>query len=367
MKESQPDIRIGLITDGEPQMKISGDFTVVNNLLIGEGFHWQRNVEAFFKGKIERLSRPQQNIHIVNVLPVEDYIISVTGSEMNPAAPLEFLKAHAVISRSWALRKLFEKKPSQIPNDCSNTWEESDIHKGFDVCSDDHCQRYQGFTHNINMVNPELASRETYGEILVTENGTIADTRFSKCCGGHTELFSTCWADEDFDYLPAQRDPWCDLSSMNEKDRVKLLQTSLKAYDMENDVIGGWTVETDKDSIVRRLKNIHNKDIGNLLEIKIIERGKSNRAKRISLIGTKGAVNIGKELAIRRLLSGNCLYSSDFDIIETPKSFIFKGKGWGHGVGLCQIGASRMAYEGHDYKEILSFYYPGTKIVKAYE
>lgn len=363
---SQPEIKIGLLTEGEPRITVSGNNYLLDNLLIGLGFHWQKTIPVKLSGKIDMLSLPQHNIHCINILGIEDYLKSVIGSEMSPDCPMEFLKAHAVISRSWALRKI-SNKSDFFPSNPTDTicWEESDSHIGFDVCSDDHCQRYQG----IQEQQPRLteAVTATYSEVLVDSNGMTADTRFSKCCGGFTETFSTCWADMDYHYLISKEDPWCDLSSMDPVEREKLLGCILKKYDRQTTDFIDWETETDTEYITQKIKERFNRDIGRIKNIYKIETGKSGRIKRLGIEGTKQTIVIGKELTIRRLLDKNCLYSSWFDIRKTTSGFRLAGHGWGHGVGLCQIGAARMAYEGYNYRDILEFYYPGTRIIKAYE
>lgn len=364
-------INVGLITDGKPLIEpLDGGFRL-SNLLIGEGFHWQRVIEADLEGEANILSTPQGNIHIVNRLPLESYIESVVGSEMNPEAPIEFLKAHAIISRSWAIGKI---SASAIPSpDYDDTpimirdgneiisWEESDTHEGFDVCSDDHCQRYQGIPSKSAQRCME-AVRATRGLVLTDKDGGVADARFSKCCGGMTELFSSCWKEKDPHYLVAKADPWCDLSDMPEERREKMLSISLKGYDKSTDDFHDWKASVTREELRQRTLDIYKKDLGDILHLLPIERGKSGRITKLRIIGAKGELSVGKTLPIRRLLSAKCLKSSWFDVNETNDGFELHGHGWGHGVGLCQIGAARMAYEGKDCEEILSFYYPGARI-----
>lgn len=361
----QPEIRIGIRTEGPPVIMKEDDTHIVRNLLIGDGFHWQKSIIAMFKGDFFNLEIPQGNIHCVNVLPIEDYIVSVASSEMNPEAPLEFLKAHSVISRTWALKKIINPVMAVSRNKGTVSWEESDSHIGFDVCGDDHCQRYQG----INPINESVkqAVKATFGEILIDSTEKIADTRFSKCCGGKTEVFSTCWADEDYDYLVSKKDPWCDISSLDEVTKRGFIDKVLKSYDKTLSDFGNWEVSVRKNTIANNIRNHFGTDLGQNLKIHIIERGKSGRIKTLGIIGDNASLKIGKELTVRKILSDSCLYSSWFDITDNGDSFMFKGHGWGHGVGLCQIGAVRMAFEGKNYREILEFYYPGLKLKKAYD
>lgn len=362
---AEPHIRIGVITDGEPVLSTHPDGTCVENLLIGEGFHWQRSMRAIMKGRFETLTPRQGNIRITNILPLEQYIESVVASEMNPNAPLEFLKAHAVISRSWALRKVMG-----LHGECRHGeeqgagirigWEESDDHTGFDVCSDDHCQRYQGMP-------PEHAARAcdavkaTRGVVLTDADGNVADARFSKCCGGMTEIFSTCWADRDYPYLVSKADPWCATPGRT------VLETVLKDYDSETTDFHDWETAVDAAEIAQRLKEKYNACIGDITDIKACDRGPSGRIKTLTLTGDRGSITIGKELAIRRLLAADCLKSSWFDVRKEGTSFRLSGHGWGHGVGLCQIGAAAMAAAGHDFRSILDFYYPTASLNRIYE
>lgn len=201
MKE--PRIRVGLITRGRPEISDSGDHHIVSNLLIGEGFHWEKTIPVKVKGDIELLDSPQGNIHCINSIGIEDYLAAVIGSEMNSAAPTALRQAHAVISRSWALLRL-NRPVCEAPHFAPDgnryiSWEEAEGHTGFDVCSDDHCQRYQGFNENSEQL--------CRGMVLTTPDGRVVDTRFSKCCGGRTEVFGSCWAEDDHDYLKSFDDP----------------------------------------------------------------------------------------------------------------------------------------------------------------
>lgn len=363
-------IRVGIITDGEPEIHtVTTDYgpcNLVSNLLIGEGFHWQKTCEGRLPGVLLPLAEPQGNIRMVNVVPIEDYILSVISSEMNQDAPFEFLKAHAVISRSWAVRKVLKCQETAFPLPEDGklnfiTWEESDLHDGFHVCNDDHCQRYQGFPLHINQ-NVKEAVRATRGLVLKDKKGEIADARFSKCCGGTTEIFSSCWADKDFDYLVSKRDPWCDLSTLSVENIKLFLSAALKDYDLDTHDFYEWTQDVDKDWLRSSVINKYGIDPGQIENLEVVKRGRSGRATLIGIKGSACTLTVGKELAIRRLLSEKCLYSSQFEVEDGGSFFRLTGRGWGHGVGLCQIGAARMAFEGMDYKSILQFYYPCTSI-----
>lgn len=371
-------IKIGIKTAGEPIIKMGEGFTLVENMLIGDGFHWQKTIRAKLPGEvsfnrikevnIKESKRREENVTIINTLPLEDYLECVVGSEMNPAAPIEFLKAHAVISRSWALGKILDIHPkgSNISKDDGGVligWDDTGTHKEFHVCSDDHCQRYQGLQPISSVALSAI--RETMGEVLTTKEGEVLDARFSKCCGGKTELFETCWQSDSKTGLVSVTDPWCDLSDLPDLSRRALLSTILKDYDLSTDGYGySWEVTVPKELIRRRLEECFNKNIGDIVKIEAVHRGISGRIDFLSVEGTCGNIEIGKELWVRRILSDSHLYSSAFEIKEEGESFILKGKGWGHGVGLCQIGAAHMATRGYTYRQILSFYYPEALIHK---
>ena len=386
------EIKVGIKTDGRPILRKDGEFTVLENMLIGDGFHWEKRIKSRLSGKVEvlkpgegevwrgeeskgepsfeenRYEESEDKVTLINTLPVETYLECVVGSEMNPAAPIEFLKAHAVISRSWALGKILNLHPcdteGQLNTDCSLIgWDDTGSHRLFHVCSDDHCQRYQGH----QKVHPTSlqAIRDTADEVLISSGGNIIDARFSKCCGGVTELFSTCWQPLDPDGIKSIKDPWCDLSGLSTQSRRLLLSGVLKDYDLSTPGYGyRWETEITKAEIERNLMRKFDKDIGKLLKVIPVHRGPSRRIDLIRLEGTESSLDIGKELWIRRLLSDSHLYSSAFDIEDLGDRLKLRGRGWGHGVGLCQIGAANMAANGATYQEILTFYYPGTSLTK---
>ena len=372
------EIRIGIKTDGPPLIKRTDGYTELKNMLIGDGFHWQKTISAKLPGKIELLGEDgltipygdcffdAENVLLINIVPLEKYLECVVGSEMNPLAPPEFLKAQAVVSRNWSLGKIvgshaagnegFVNDPQTIIG-----WDDTSAHRGFHVCSDDHCQRYQG----LQQVSKEAedAIRTTENEILEDEEGHLIDTRFSKCCGGITEVFSTCWQENDYRSLKSFRDPWCDLSSLDESDRGTLLSSILKDYDLATRNYGfSWETEISKSDVRTNLRRKFGKDIGEIRSLEVLERGPSGRIRLLKINGTDSSISLGKELWIRRLLSPSHLYSSAFEIEDLGEGFRLHGKGWGHGVGLCQIGAAHMAYAGKDYKSILSFYYPDSRL-----
>lgn len=355
-------LRVHILTDGNPEVVPIETGFIVKNSLIGSSFHWEERRELCFTGDYEILDG-----RLINIISVEDYLVSVIASEMNPKAPLEFLKAHAVISRSWCVGKLLH-----LHSDCSavgkihtsNTiigWNDTSDHEGFDICNDDHCQRYQGLGSDRDRL--EVARRaveETKEMVLTSSDGTIADTRFSKHCSGHTELFSTCWHDEDKPYLQAFEDPFCDLSDMSAAERQYFLASILNDYDIDTQ-FDHWTVDVSKSDIRRFIREKFGFDTGRVHSVVAIATGPSGRHKLLK-IEAEHPLTLGKELFIRRALSDSHLHSSAFQIEDRGEILRLHGKGWGHGVGLCQIGAARMAREGADFRQILSFYYPGTSL-----
>ena len=369
-----------------------GSTFTLHDVTIGIGFHWERNEEQTFSGQLKFIVEDGL-VRAINILPVEDYLTSVISSEMKPTATKEFLKAHAVISRSWVLAQL--RSPYQKPDITTPItndhilnrlikWYDHDQHTLFDVCADDHCQRYQGRTRIISAA-AETAVKETFGQTLVHE-GHLCDARFSKCCGGVTEQFETCWQDEHKPYLVALRD-----SSINEgalpdltvEENARewilsepksfcnsadgnILSESLNGYDLETPDYYRWTVKYTTAQISDIFRRKSGLDIGDIVDLRPIKRGPSGRIYELGIEGTKQTITIGKELEIRRTLSESHLFSSAFIVEKTPDGFILKGAGWGHGVGLCQIGAAVMAAKGYNYREILQHYYPGTTLGRFY-
>ena len=369
-----------------------GSTFTLHDVTIGIGFHWERREEQSFSGQLKFIVEDGL-VRAINVLPVEDYLTSVISSEMKPTATKEFLKAHAVISRSWVLAQLrspFHKADASAPitNDHILSriikWYDHDQHTLFDVCADDHCQRYQGRTRIISAA-AETAVKETFGQTLIHE-GHLCDARFSKCCGGVTEQFETCWQDEHKPYLVALRD-----SSINEgalpdltiEENARewilsepksfcnsadgnILSESLNGYDLETPDYYRWTVEYTTAQVSDIFRRKSGLDIGDIVDLRPVKRGPSGRIYELEIQGTKSTVTIGKELEIRRTLSESHLFSSAFVVEKTLEGFILKGAGWGHGVGLCQIGAAVMAAKGYTYREILQHYYPGTTLGRFY-
>ena len=347
---------------------------ILYGVTIGVDFHWERKVTQKFAGTLKFIVDGGK-VTAVNIVGVEDYLLSVISSEMKASAGLEFLKAHAVISRSWVMAQVEHRQshvsrtpepscPVSEPVEGAEEyikWFDHDDHTLFDVCADDHCQRYQGLTMAVGDT-VRKAVDQTWGLVLTSE-GKICDARFSKCCGGRMELFSTCWEDKDYPYLQPLPDTadcveggdvFCDT-----KDE-KILSQVLNDYDLETRDFYRWTTEysrTDVSELVRRRSGI---DFGTIRDLVPIERGPSGRLKRLKVVGDKKTMVIGKELIIRRWLSESHLKSSAFDIKWVGDRLVLDGSGWGHGVGLCQIGAAVMASKGYTFDQILLHYYPGS-------
>ena len=344
----------------------------LHDVTIGVNFHWERKETQVFSGTL-RLVVEADKIVAINELPVERYLTSVISSEMSATASKEFLKAHAVISRSWLLAQMEKRK--QLDNGATAffsfikkddeliRWYDREDHTIFDVCADDHCQRYQGITKQSSPA-VEQAISETRGQIL-TYGDEICDARFSKCCGGETEEFQYCWEDTPKPYLVSFHDPYCDTHD------EKILSQVLNDYDQETPDFYRWTVEYTQEALSELVNRKLKDDFGQITDLIPLERGKSGRIWKLKIVGTKKTFTIGKELEIRRALSETHLLSSAFDVEKTVDSgqihFKLHGKGWGHGVGMCQIGAAVMGEQGKTYDEILLFYYRNAEIKHLYE
>jgi len=376
---------------------LSADLFEIKNVIIGVDFHWERKENQKFQGAL-KLKFSDNEIQVINICPVENYLYSVISSEMNANSSLNLLKSHAVISRSWIMSQvkprieLGKQKEEKITNkEEILTWFDREDHKDFHVCADDHCQRYQGITraHHRNVIK---AVQETFGQVLLHE-GTICDTRYSKCCGGVSELYENCWEPEPKKYLqklidaPEENDlEFGDLrvdenaeQYINLKPAVfchsddrKVLQQVLNDYDLESSEYFRWEVKYNQKELSGIINLRSGIDFGEIIDLIPVERGVSGRIIKLKIVGTKKHITIGKELIIRKWLSKSHLYSSAFylekkDVKEgVPQEFILKGAGWGHGVGLCQIGAAVMGEKGYDYKDILSHYYKNVSIEKIY-
>ena len=374
----------------------------LSDVTIGVNFHWERKETQTFLGTL-RFVVESDKIVAINELPVEKYLESVISSEMSATSSLELLKAHAVISRSWLLAQM--KKRREVAESGNNffsftkkedtliRWYDREDHTLFDVCADDHCQRYQGITKE---TSPHVAEaiRQTKGQILM-DGEEICDARFSKCCGGITEEFQYCWEDTPKTYLTAVRDialgvehtlpnltneeeaeKWIRFNPpafCNTQDK-KILSEVLNDYDQETVNFYRWNETLSQEKLQQLIADKLKMDLGAILDMKAVERGKSGRISKLQIIGTEKTFTIGKELEIRRTLSDSHLLSSAFVVDKydkdeqgVPQRFELIGAGWGHGVGLCQIGAAVMGEQGYHYDAILLHYYQGAEIKKLYK
>lgn len=360
---------------------------------IGVDFHWQRREDQRFRGALN-LAVTDKGIIAINQIDAEEYLTSVISSEMSANASKQLLKAHAVISRSWLLAQIEKnqqlakaEKPytsSQQNEEQLIRWYDREDHVLFDVCADDHCQRYQGITRETNPVVKE-AIQETRGEVLLYK-GTICDTRFSKCCGGVTEQFENCWEPVAHPYLAVLRDaPEKEFPDLTDEATAQewirsappafchttdkeILSQVLNNYDQETTDFYRWQVNYTQEELAELIHRKSGIDFGQILDLIPLERGGSGRIVRLKIIGSQRSLIIGKELEIRRTLSESHLYSSAFVVDkemsahDVPTRFILTGAGWGHGVGLCQIGAAVMGAKGYPYDAILTHYFPGASI-----
>ncbi|MBE6318216.1 MAG: SpoIID/LytB domain-containing protein [Bacteroidales bacterium] len=372
----------------------------LEDVTIGVNFHWERKENQRFKGAL-KLIVENGKITPVNILGVEDYLLSVISSEMSATASLELLKAHAVISRSWLLAQIDKNKRivdageqysavEKTSDDEMIKWYDREDHINFDVCADDHCQRYQGITR---ASTPQVAKaiEATRGQVLM-DGENLCDARFSKCCGGVYEEFENCWEPIHYDYLAARRDgenetDFPDLTiEENAREWIltrpeahcntsdaEILSQVLNNYDQETTDFYRWEVTYTQEEISKLVKERSGMDYGNIVDLVPIARGTSGRLYKLKIVGTNKTLTIGKELEIRRTLSPSHLYSSAFvvekgenDANGFPSTFTLKGAGWGHGVGLCQIGAAVMGAKGYDYKEILLHYFVDAEIKELY-
>ena len=370
----------------------------LHNVTIGISYHWERQEEQTFTGKLKLITNGE-NVIAINILPVEDYLVSVISSEMSATSSLEFLKSHAVISRSWILAQIENRDRKNIhkslqqnfttDENCIIRWYDREDHKLFDVCADDHCQRYQGIT---KASNPSVAKavKETEGMVLMYGD-EICDARFSKCCGGVSETFDTCWEDKDYPYLQpviddSENKDIPDLSIEENAEKwirttpaafcnthdEKVLKQILNNYDQETTDFYRWKVKYSQKKISELIHRKTGIEFGDIKDLIPMQRGKSGRISRLKIVGTLRTVTIGKELEIRRALSESHLFSSAFIVDKTevagsvPSEFTITGAGWGHGVGLCQIGAAMMGEKGYSYDKILLHYYRNAEIKKVY-
>jgi stage II sporulation protein D len=366
----------------------------ITNVTIGIDFHWERKEDQVFQGNLLFRLRDNETIVVINEIILEDYLRSVISSEMSSAAPKEFLKAHTILSRSWLLAALDRKKTIQERGVMGTAsvdelirWYDREDHDIYDVCADDHCQRYQGITKIISTQAGD-AILETRG-MVITSGEKICDARYSKACGGLTENFETAWDDKHVAYLTSISDApvphrpigteedaarWIlsePVAYCNTKD-AGILEKILPDFDQETKDFFRWTVQYAREELEIILKEKSGLDFGALQAIIPLKRGPSGRISRLRIVGSKRSMVVGKELEIRRWLSRSHLYSSAFVVKAHHNAngeverFVFHGAGWGHGVGLCQIGAAVMASQGFSAKEILGHYFPGTELLKIY-
>jgi stage II sporulation protein D len=373
---------------------------VLRRVPVGTGFHWQQYQDRTFEGHLEIQPIGGVNLQVINRLPLETYLCSVVGSEMSENAPPEFLKAHAVISRSWAMRRIGAKispcspagaSTDQTDHDTILRWSGTQVHDGFDVCAEDHCQRYRGFQGEAAS-NPTRAVQNTQGEVLMYGD-RICDTRYSKCCGGMTENFAAAWEDKEIPYLRGLPDndqppsPSCLPLSVESNARAwitgspeaycnvedrDLLGSILPSLDSRTVDFFRWQTGYSQEELGQTIVQKTGRDLGQILDLVPLQRGASGRIIRLRIVGTMKSLTVGKELEIRRVLSPTHLYSSAFVVFKEPgtknipKAFRFVGAGWGHGVGLCQIGAAILALHGKTYRGILHHYFPRTDLRARY-
>ncbi len=367
---------------------------LLRDVLIGKGFHWQSKENQRFRGRLKFIKEKDQ-ITAINILPLEEYLTSVISSEMSANSSIELLKAHSIVSRGWLLAQQ-EKKNKKAVNEIIGEdeiirWYDREDHTNYDFCADDHCQRYQGVTKIIND-NAVNAIASTRGLVLKYKD-MICDTRYSKCCGGITEVFENVWENVSHPYLGSILDykfrfddDRTDIQKENFADHwinstpqtfcnttdERILSSVLVNFDHSTNDFFRWNVEYTQDEIAELIKTKSGIDFGNIIDLIPIERGPSTRIIKLQIVGTKKTITIGKELEIRKILSKTHLYSSAFVIEKgkiikrVPQKFILHGAGWGHGVGFCQIGAAVMGELGYGFDEILMHYFNGAEIHKIY-
>jgi stage II sporulation protein D len=382
-----------------PKFYEEGSFDLFD-VTIGIKFHWERKEDQRFKGALHFICEDEK-LTAINVLSLEDYLISVISSEMSATSSMELLKAHAIISRSWLIAQVI--KGAELQESETNyqsivetdeqyiRWYDREDHVNFDVCADDHCQRYQGITKQSTKLVVD-AIDATRGLVLTSE-GKVCDARFSKCCGGVAETFENVWEPENHKYLQAVIDKpkvpaGYDLNLKNEEAAEKWIRTSPEAFCNNNDVeilsqvlndydqetmdFYRWKVEYTQEVISELIARKTGKVFGQILDLIPVERGESGRLIKLKIVGSKRSLVIGKELEIRKVLSESHLYSSEFVVDKegedngVPAKFVLIGAGWGHGVGLCQIGAAVMGAKGYKYNEILLHYFRGAELEKRY-
>lgn len=368
---------------------------IVENFELGKDFHWQQKKRARFRGRIKVIAK-ENNLILINVIRAEEYLRSVISSEMSARSPIEFLKAHAIISRSWLISQMItpvkDKSISNIRTENELVkWYDNREHEDFDICADDHCQRYHGIP-NASFDRVNRAIEETEGIVLI-DGENICDARYSKCCGGRSEAYETVWDNNPkpylkpiYDYKYSPDDFEDDLSNeiaarkwitanpvsfCNTHDE-ELLTDILVDFDYETIDFFRWNVHYTQDQLKEIIWVKSGIDFGEIIDLKPLERGSSGRITRLEITGTERSFIVGKELEIRKWLSKSHLLSSAFVVNKRkvknniPQEFELLGAGWGHGVGLCQIGAAAMAKQGYYFDEILLHYYTGANLKKIY-
>lgn len=364
----------------------------LRGVTIGVNFHWERKEDQRFGNNLKFIVEGDR-ITAINLIGVEDYLTSVISSEMSATASEELLKAHAVISRSWLLAQMAKNKEITTSKSTYSAfteneqerikWYDREDHINFDVCADDHCQRYQGMTRQ-STTKVREAIEATWGELLKYD-GKICDARFSKSCGGAFEEFQNCWENVRYPYLAKQRDSKriTELPDLTQEEEAfkwitgspeafcnttdkEILSQVLNNYDQETTDFYRWRVEYTPEELSALILKRIGIDFGLVTDLIPVERGTSGRLIKLKIVGSKRTLTIGKELEIRKALSPSHLYSSAFVVLKENGKFVLVGAGWGHGVGLCQIGATVMGAQGYKYKDILLHYYIGASIEKEY-
>ena len=382
----------------EPSDPVSESF-LIRDVIIGVKFHWERREKQRFNYFLKIIKNGRQ-LTAINYLPVEAYLTSVISSEMSAKCSINLLRSQAVVARSWLLAQLQNKEKEKIKdpalkpirtNEELITWYDREAHTLFDVCADDHCQRFQGVT-KVTTETAYKAIKDTRGIVLISDD-EICDTRYSKSCGGISESYENVWEPIKYGYLQPVVDykfepETFDLDLRIEENAVKwikanppafcnttdpkILNQILLDYDQETKDFYRWKVEYLQSELSNLIKEKLQIDFGNIIDLIPVERGFSGRLIKLKIVGTKTSIIIGKELEIRRVLSPSHLYSSAFYVEKEnvvdgiPQKFILHGAGWGHGVGLCQIGAAVMAEQGYQFDEILAHYFPNAMIKKIY-
>ena len=379
---------------------LKADTFLIRDVTIGVKFHWERKEKQRFTG-ILKLKKDKDNIAVINAIPIEKYLTSVISSEMSAKSSLQLLKAHAIVSRSWllaqmekskSLKKAKSKYSSSFESDNEHIkWYDREDHELFDVCADDHCQRYQGVTKVFTEIARDAVT-QTHGIVLMSQEN-ICDARYSKSCGGISESFENVWEPIKYDYLTSINDykfppenfetnfqgeknstKWIKgnpASFCNTADK-KILSQVLLDFDQETTDFFRWKIVYTQAELSEIIKAKSGMDFGNIIDLVPIERGKSSRLTKLQIVGTNKTMVVGKELEIRKFLSKSHLYSSAIVIEKSdiqngiPQKFEIFGAGWGHGVGLCQIGAAVMAEKGHEFDEILLHYFKNAELRKIY-